>query len=363
MNKMIPISSSNLTGNENKYLKQCIDTNWISSLGKYVREFEKQFSKYTGRLFSMACSSGTTALHLALEALEIGEGDEVIVPAFTFIASVNAILYTGAMPVFVDIEEETWNMSPQAVQAAISPKTKALLVVNIYGNPASMDDLREIARKHKLKFIEDNAEGLGGEYKGRKLGGFGDISCHSFYGNKLVTCGEGGMVSTDSEEWAKRINMLRDHGMSITRRYYHLVKGYNYRMTNLQAAVGLAQFERINEFLEARRRIFEGYSRKLINSDNITLPFQGDRDRRPVNWLYTVRIHSKNRDEVAAALKKKGIDSRPGFVPAYKMPFIDAIEPLPVTERVSRESLSIPTYVDLTNEQVNYITEELLNLI
>jgi perosamine synthetase len=361
--QFIPISSSNLTGNEINYLKQCIDTNWISSLGKHVREFENQFSVYTGRLFSLACSSGTTALHLALEALGIGEGDEVIVPAFTFIASVNAILYTGAAPVFVDIEEETWNMSLQAVQAAITPNTKALLVVNIYGNPASMDDLREIARKHELKFIEDNAEALGGEYKGRKLGSFGDISCHSFYGNKLVTCGEGGMVSTDNEEWAETIKMLRDHGMSSTKRYYHLVKGYNYRMTNLQAAVGLAQFERINEFLEERRRIFERYSSQLIKSDNISLPFQGDRDRRPVNWLYTVRIHSKNRDEVAAALKKKGIDSRPGFVPAYKMPYIDSIKSLPVTERVSKESLSLPTYVDLGDEQIDYITKELLKLI
>jgi len=289
-------------------------------------------------------------------SLGVGEGDEVIVPSFTFIASVNSILYTGAKPVFVDIDMVTWNLDPEDVKKKISPKTKAIMAVHIYGNPAPLDEILQIARREKLFVIEDAAEALGAEYKKKKIGSLGNISCFSFYGNKTITCGEGGMVCTNDDAISDKIKMLRDHGMSPQKRYYHEILAYNYRITNLQAAVGLSQFERLSDFLKERDRIFNRYSENLKNIEQIQLPFSGDDTLQPVNWLFTMLLKDGDRDELMQYLREKRIDTRPSFHPCHKMPYINHNIHLPVTEKISATGVSLPTFVDLKDEQIDYIT-------
>lgn len=353
----IPISNSRLTGNEKKYLSQCIDSNWISSLGKFIREFESKFSRFLNIEYSLSCTSGTAALHLALLGLNIKEGDEVIVPSFTFIATVNAILYCGAKPVFVDIDPITWCLGPKDVQAKISPKTKAVLIVHTYGNPASIYEIKKICKNNELFIVEDCAEALGAKYDDKYVGSFGDVSCFSFYGNKIITSGEGGMVCTNSEKIYDKIKMLRDHGMSPKKRYYHIMMGYNYRITNLQAAVGLAQFEKIDFFLNERKRIFDTYFEHLSDIDVIQLPFKGDNVIKPVNWLFTILLKDGNREELMSYLRENNIDTRPVFHPCHKMPYINSPKYLAVTEKVSKLGVSLPTYVDLSEDDIVNITK------
>ncbi|MEW6042550.1 MAG: DegT/DnrJ/EryC1/StrS family aminotransferase, partial [Elusimicrobiota bacterium] len=280
----IPIASSLFRGNEKKYLMECIETNWISSLGRFVSLFETNFSKFIGNRYSLTCSSGTSAIHLALLSTGIKENDEIIVPSFTFIATVNAILYCGAKPVFADIDPVLWCIDPAEVRKKISRKTKAILVVHIYGNPAEMGELQKIAKEEGLFLIEDCAEALGAKYNNKYVGSFSDMSCFSFFGNKVITCGEGGMVSSNNSDLIEKAKIYRDHGMDPQRRYHHIVNGYNYRMTNLQAAVGLAQLEKIQSYLKERRRVFEEYFKRLQEVDDIILPFKGDKIRKPINW-------------------------------------------------------------------------------
>ncbi len=355
-NEFIPISNSELSGNELVYLENCIKTNWISSLGEYVTSFENLFSKLIKVEYSLSCSNGTVALHLALLGLEIKPGDEVIVPSFTFIATINAILYCGAIPVFVDIDPVTWCLDPNDVKQKITSKTKAIMVVHLYGNPAAMNELGQIAKRNNLFIVEDCAESLGASYEGLPTGGFGDISCFSFYGNKLITSGEGGMVSTKNPVFFERMKTLRDHGMSPTRRYYHEAVGYNYRFTNIQAAVALAQLEKIDEFLKRRKEIFTLYS-SLLDIPQIQLPFQGDDVSVPVNWLYTIIVKDGKRDEVISVLKENNIDSRPTFHPCHRMPFIDSKTELPVTEIISTGGISLPTYTQLKDADIVLITD------
>ena len=401
--RKIPISNTDLEGNEKKYLANCISSNWISSLGEYVIKFEKKFSEYLDVKYSLACSNGTSALHLALLGLDIKEGDEVIVPSFTFVASINAILYCKAKPVFVDIDSKTWCLDADEIKKKITPRTKAILVVHIYGNPAEMDEIQKIADNNNLLIIEDCAEALGAKYytkmsdvrcqmsdskrtgekdsskqEGRsakslssvstssqsvwrKCGSFGDVSCHSFYGNKIITCGEGGMFCTNSGSIYKRVKMLRDHAMSPEKRYQHETLGYNYRITNLQAAVGLAQFERIDHFLNERRRIFDKYREFLADIDGVVLPFAGDNVRKPVNWLFTILLQKGDRDDLIKYLDRYNIDTRPAFYPIHKMPYIDDDSVLPVTENVSKTGVTLPTYTKLKDEEVKYICETIRN--
>ena len=251
--KAIPVSEPDISGNEKKYVLDCIETGWISSLGSYVTDFEEKFSRYCGAKHGVAVNNGTSALHLALAACGIGKGDEVIIPDMTFIATANVIAYLGGTPVFVDAEPRTWNIDVTKIKSKITKKTKAIMPVHLYGHPCDMDPLRELAEENGLLIIEDAAEAHGAEYKGKKVGALGTVGCFSFYGNKVITTGEGGMCVTNDEELAERMRLLKDHGMSAKKRYWHTVTGFNFRMTNIQAAIGVAQLEKIDQFIATKR--------------------------------------------------------------------------------------------------------------
>ncbi len=266
-NKNYPVSETNLNGNELKYVTDAVSSSWISSNGKYIDLFENEFANYLGVKHAIAVSNGTVAIHLALLALNIGKGDEVIVPNLTYIATANAVSYVNATPVFADSEADTWNINPECIEKLITPKTKAIIPVHLYGNPCNMDKIATIAKNHNLYIIEDAAEAIGSQYHGKKTGSFGLISTFSFYGNKTITTGEGGMVATNDDELASKIRLFKGQGMSFTKRYWFDVIGYNYRMTNMQAAIGHAQMERINDLVNAKRQNARHYNRFLNDID------------------------------------------------------------------------------------------------
>ncbi len=347
-NVYFPVAIPNLNGNEFKYLTDAFMSTWISSSGEYIGKFESEFAKYSDAKYGVACSNGTVAIHLALVALGIGEGDEVIVPDLTFAATINAVLHSFATPVIVDVEEDSWCIDPKEIEKAITSKTKAIIPVHLYGQPCDMGAIMEIAKKHNLKVIEDCAEAHGAMYGGQKVGSFGDIGCFSFYGNKIITTGEGGMCTTNSEELNDKMRILRDHGMSKTKRYWHDVIGYNYRMTNLQAAIGLAQLERIEEIHKNRRKYEENYKEILPNDK---FAFQSDCENRTrVTWLVSVLLNeSIDREEYIQKLKNQGIDARPFFYPLSDMeiyrPYCKV--ETPVTHKLSKVGLNLPTYESL----------------
>jgi len=361
---MIPVTDVSLGGNELAYVTDCIKTGWVSSLGKYVREFEERFSQYCGAKYGIATSNGTTALHLGLAVLGIGPGDEVIVPTLTFIATANAVTYTGARPVFVDSEPQTWNMDPARIEEKITGCTKAIIPVHLYGHPADMDPILEIAKRHHLYVIEDAAEAHGALYKGRRAGSLGDMSCFSFYGNKIITTGEGGMVLTDNAEWAERARSLRDHGMSKEKRYWHPEIGFNYRLTNLQAALGVAQLERIEEIIAAKRRNAALYNDLLRSVPGISLPPEASWARN-VYWMYSILAEDSYglaRDELMKELKARDIDSRPFFYPIHTMPPYQAGaegQEFPVATELSRKGLNLPSSATLTPQQITQICQVL----
>ena len=361
----LPVAEPTLGERELEYVTECILTGWISSAGRFVTCFEEQFAAFCQTRFGITTSNGTTALHLALLALDVGPGDEVIVPGLSFIATANAVAYTGAKPVFVDIEAETWNMDPSAIEAAITPQTKALLPVHLYGHPANMDPILEIARRHNLYVVEDAAESPGALYKGRPVGGLGDIAIFSFYGNKIVTTGEGGMLVTNNEQVAERVRVLRDHGMSKDRRYWHPVLGYNYRMTNLQAAVGVAQMEKVELILKAKARLSATYDALLEDIPGITRPPRAEW-ASPVCWLYTVlvdeSVFGKSRDTFMQILQRHDVESRPAFVPMHKQPLYDSGMTLPVAERVSNQGASLPSAVNLTSADIERIASIIISM-
>jgi len=323
---------------ELEYVSECILTGWVSSAGKFVRQFEEMFASFCGAKYAIATSNGTTALHLAILALDIGPGDEVIVPTLTFIASANSVRYTGATPIFVDSDPYTWNIDPELVEAAITPSTKAIMPVHLYGHPADMDPILEIARRYELAVIEDAAEAHGALYKGIRVGSLGDIGCFSFYGNKIVTTGEGGMVVTNHAELAKKMRVLRDHGMTPEQRYYHHVLGYNYRLTNIQAAIGVAQMEKVETILESKARIARTYDEALADIPGISLPPQAEWAVN-VYWLYSILVDEKtygmSRDQLIALLTENGFETRPFFPPVHMQPIYASPIQLPVAERLS----------------------------
>jgi perosamine synthetase len=353
--KAIPVAEPDLRGNERKYVLDCIDTNWISSLGKYIPLFEQKFSEYCGSPYGVSVANGTVALHLALAALGIGKGDEVIIPDLTFVATPNAVSYTGAKPVFVDSEIGTWNMDPAKLESAITPRTKAIIPVHLYGHPCDMEPIMKIAEEHGLKVIEDAAEAHGAEYRGKKVGSIGDVGCFSFYGNKILTTGEGGMCITADEQLAERMRFLKDHGMA-KRRYYHPEIGFNYRMTNIQAAIGLAQLERINEIIAIKRSHAKVYAKYLGSCKGIVLqpemPWA-----KTVFWLHSVLVDNSfrsNRDLLMQELSKEGIDSRPFFVPMHELPMYKA-EGFPVASRLSLQGINLPSSSLLTDDDIKRI--------
>ena len=363
----LPVMKPSLYGNEMKYVLDCVRSNWISSRGKYVQRFEESFYSFLSSQYALSTSSGTTALHLAMSALGIGPGDEVIVPDLTFGASANAVIHTGAKPVFVDVLEKTWTISPSQIEEKISEKTRAIMPVHLYGHPCDMNPIMEIASRYNLYIIEDCAEALGARYRNKLVGTFGDVGCFSFFANKIITTGEGGMVITDNEELYNRMCLLRDHGMSQDKRYWHLVAGFNYRMTNLQAAIGLAQLERIEDILKHRRNIVRLYNEYLQEIDGISLPPEAPWATN-IFWLYTILIDETiteiNRDECAAELEKYGIESRPIFYPLHKQPpYIEESGYYPITEKLSARGLSLPTGNDISHDDINRVCNALKSII
>lgn len=345
-----PVAIPDLNGNELKYLTDAFLSTWISSQGSYLTKFEEQFANFSDCRYGTAVANGTVALHLALAALDIGPGDEVIIPDLTFAATINAVLYVGATPVIVDIEKDSWCIDPKEIEDSITDRTKAIIPVHVYGQACDMDAIMSLARKHGLKVIEDCAEAHGATLNNRKVGSFGDVGCFSFYANKVITTGEGGMCTTNSKELLDRMNLLKNHGMSPTKKYWHEELGYNFRMTNLQAAIGLAQFERIDSIFECRR-VYEREYRDLLSQRNMS--FQIDiPGRERITWLACALVNPDvDRDGYIAWLKSNGIDARPFFYPLSSMPLYRkySAKSNKVAEAISRRGLNLPTYGSLGN--------------
>ena len=355
----IPVLEPNLEGNELAYVTDCIRSNWISSQGEYVKRFEADVRDYVGANYGLAVSNGTVALHLAIEALGIGAGDEVIVPSLTFAASANAVIHAGAIPVFVDVDEETWTIDPEEVKRLITPKTKAVMPVHLYGHPCRMDELVALCGDHGLRLIEDCAESLGSRYKGQHTGSFGDAACFSFFGNKTITTGEGGMVLFRNREVFELATVLRDHGMSKKERYWHDRVGFNYRLTNLQAAIGVAQMERVDSFVTKKRELSGRYEQSLGKLKGISFQKEASWARHSY-WLSSARIGSAaplSRDELLDKLQKNGIEARKVFYPLTDMPpyqkFLRAGQRFPVSEALAREGICFPSSVNLIDSDLN----------
>lgn len=358
---IIPVSKPTLTGNEMKYVQQAIATNWISSAGSFIRDFEVKFAEVCGAKYGIACANGTVAMHLAMATLGLEADDEVIIPTFTMIATANAVAYCGAKPVLVDMEPNYWQMDVDQVAAKITPRTKAIVPVHIYGHPTDMDPLRELAQKHGIMIIEDSAEAHGGEYKGQPCGSLGDAAGFSFYGNKIITTGEGGMVTTNNREIAKLAWNLRDHAFSHERHFWHKFVGFNYRMTNLQAAVGLAQVEQMATFVAQRRQNALEYNCRLSTIPGIRTPAEAPWAKN-VYWMYGIMVDEKeygmNRDQLRKVLADNGIETRTFFIPMHCQPvYWDAFkgQRYPVAEDLCKRGFYLPSSSSLALDEIEYV--------
>lgn len=357
----VPVAEPYLHGNEFKYVLDALLSTWISSNGKYIGDFEKNFSSYCDCRYGVATSNGTTALHLALLALGIGDGDEVIVPDLTFAATINSVLHAQATPVIVDIEQDSWCIDPVQIEKAITPKTKAIIPVHLYGQPCNMAKIMDIANRYGLYVVEDCAEAHGAEFAGKKVGSFGNIGCFSFFGNKVITTGEGGMCVTNDHDLDDKMRVLRDHGMSKTKKYWHDIIGYNYRMTNIQAAIGLAQLENIDEFIEKRDDIESLYNQALKSVPNIELQRRDFSDRKKIAWLVSVLVPEDRRDFLLSKLKKHGIDVRPFFYPLGDMDIYKKyVFSNDNSRKISKQGINLPTVLGI-EERVIQTIQQLLN--
>lgn len=359
---LIPIYQPDLSGNERDYVLDCVDSGWVSSIGKYTGQFEQMIGDYTGCRHAAAVSNGTVALHLALHCLDIGPGDEVIVPTFTYIASVNTIAQTGATPIFVDSRPGDWLIDVEDARRKITPRTKAIMAVHLYGSVCDMPALIELAREHGLKVVEDCAEALGSTLHGTHVGCFGDVGTFSFFGNKTVTTGEGGMVVANDDALAARMRKVKGQGQSLERRYWHDELGFNYRMTNICAAIGVAQMERIDSILERKRQIAALYRAELSGSQ---VEFQ-----RPIegvvssDWLVSLLLPSgADRAAVMDRLAEAGVDSRPVFYCAHHMPMYRTGGSHPIAEDIAARGISLPSYPGLSDGQLVSICEKLVSAI
>ena len=360
--RRIPVSAPDLSGREREYVLDCLDSTWISSKGRYIEQFEAAFAEFVGARHAVACNNGTTALHLALLALGIGPGDEVLVPTLTYVASANAVRYCGATPVFVDSQPDTWNIDPGDAAARITEKTRAIMAVHLFGAPADLRALRGLADEHGLALVEDAAEAHGATLDERPVGALEDIGTFSFYGNKIITTGEGGMVVTNDERLARKALLLRGQGQSFERTYWFEVVGFNYRMTNVAAAIGVAQLENVDAKLERRRQIAERYRYRL--RDVPGLAFQAVMSgSTSVHWLVCVTLpveSADERDAVAAALAADGIETRPFFYPLHTLPpYAGGAPALPVATRLAQRGLCLPTFTGLSDDDVDYVCDSL----
>ena len=367
--KKIPIADINFIGNEEAYVHDAVKSNWISSKGKYIDDFEFSFSKYLDVKHSITTSNGTTAIHLALESLGIGYGDEVIVPSLTFAATANAVIHSGATPVFVDSMNTHWNMDYDKISQLISKKTKAIIPVHLYGHPCDMLNIMNIAKKHKLLVIEDCAEAPGAIVDGKKVGSIGDIGCFSFFGNKILTTGEGGMCVTNDSNLNEKMRILRDHGMDKNKKYWHNEVGYNYRMTNLNAAIGLAQLEQVDDFLKKRMELKKEYDNTIDFNYKLLEPTKNIYGKN-VEWVYCLNFKKEFvdlRDDLIYKLNKKGIETRPFFYPLHIMnPYLKYINKNTTydnSERFGLTGINLPLYPSLEIKDVQYISEVVNNIL
>lgn len=363
MNKFIPIAVPYFMGNEKKYVNDCLDTTWISSNGKYIGEFEKAYADYMGCKHAITCCNGTVALHLPLLALDIKEGDEVIVPSLTYIATANAVRYCGATPVFADCLPDTWNIDTDDIKRKITSKTKAIIPVHLYGNPCDMDGINYIAKEHGLFVIEDAAECHGAEYNGKKAGMLGKVGTFSFFGNKVITTGEGGMIVTDDDDLSEKMRLYKGQGMDPHKRYWFKVTGYNYRMTNIEAAIGLAQLENIDKLIEAREKVAAWYFEELAGVQRY-ISFQKVTEKaKNVWWMFSILLNDKcavSRDKLMELMQKDGIETRPLFYPMHIMPpFYNKEAGCKVAESISAQGVNLPTHAALTREDVKFICDRI----
>jgi perosamine synthetase len=371
ISEFIPVNEPLLDGNEKKYLLECIDSGWISSEGPFVERFEKEFALRLGRKHAISVTNGTAALDAAIEALGIKKGDEVILPAFTIISCVLQIVRIGAVPILIDADPLSWNMDVSKIESKITSKTKAVMVVHIYGLPVDMDPVINICKKFNLKLIEDSAEMIGQTYKNNKCGSFGDISTVSFYSNKHVTTGEGGMIFTDDDNLAKRCKELRNLCFQPEKRFVHEKIGWNLRLTNLQAAVGLAQLEQLDRNIEKKRRIGNLYNQLLNDIDIIQLPLPKTQFAENIYWVYGIVLKEKINIyaiEVMKRLISQNIDCRPFFYSLHQQPVFIKMgmfqgESYPISEKISRLGFYLPSGIALKSEQIIQVTEVLKKIL
>lgn len=359
---MIPVNEPLLAGKELEYVSECIKSGWISSAGHFIDEFETKWSSYCGMKYGIAVSNGTVALQAAVGCFGLEPGDEIIIPSFTIISCALAAVYNGARPVLVDSDPKTWTIDVARIEEKITKKTKAIMPVHIYGHPCDMDPIKELAKKYGLVVIEDAAEAHGAEYKGRKCGGEGDISCFSFYANKIITTGEGGMVLTNNDNYAEKAKSIRNLCFRQDRRFYHTEFGNNFRLTNLQAAIGLAQLGRIEELVEKKRWIGKFYGERLKDIPELTLPVE-EPWARNVYWMYGVVLDDSARmdaTDFARRLRECDVDTRPFFLGMHEQPVFHRMglfknEHYPVAEKIARQGLYLPSGLTLTEGQINRV--------
>jgi len=357
---MIPIYKPYLMGNEKKYINECVDSTWISSRGKFLELFEKAITDYTGANYASSCCNGSVALDLAFKAIGLKKGDEVITTSFTYVASTNSILINDGTPVFVDIEGESWNIDANLIESKISKKTRAILISNIYGFLPEISKIKKLCDKHKILLIEDAAESLGSNYDGLKSGNIGDISTFSFFGNKTITCGEGGMVMCNDENLYLKIEQLKNQGNNKEKKYYHDILGFNYRMTNIQAAIGLAQIEQLNVILKKKKELFDYY----FNALNKYVEFQ-----RPVNlvikpsyWIVCILFESEiQKQKIIKAFDEEGIEFRPLFTPVDKFKFYKKCDNLALSHNIFRRGICLPSYPGLFKSELKKICNTIIN--
>jgi perosamine synthetase len=367
----IPVNEPLLNGNEKKYLNECIDTGWISSEGPFVKQFEQQLANRVGRQYGIAVCNGSVALDASVAALGIGQGDEVIVPTFTIISCAAAIVRAGAMPIVVDCDPNTWNMNVSQIEAKITPRTRAIMVVHIYGLPVDMEPVVALADKYGLQIIEDAAEMHGQTYKGRPCGSFGALSTFSFYPNKHVTTGEGGMIVTDDEQLAERCRSLRNLCFQPQNRFVHEELGWNFRMTNLQAAMGVAQLERLDEFVARKRRIGQFYTELLSDIPGLQLPVPKTDYASNIYWVYGIVLKDEVPFDAKEAMRRLGqykIGTRPFFWPMHEQPVFQKMglfegESCPEAERIARRGFYIPSGLALTDEQIKRVAQVVVEIL
>lgn len=364
----ISIAQPVFNGNEKKYLMECIDTGWVSANGKFITEFQNKFAEYCGSKYAIACANGTVTLMLIMKALNIGPGDEVIMPTLTYVATANAVASCGAKPVFVDSDPDTWNVDPNAIEAAINHHTKAIIPVHLYGLACDMTAIMDISIRYGIPVIEDAAEAHGAMWDGQKVGAIGKIGSFSFFGNKIITSGEGGMILTNDDDLYRRMNLLRAQGMDSKKRYWHVVRGYNYRMTNMQAAVGLGQLENIDWHIGQRRRVAETYQKLFKEKlDGLVSIQKVENPENHVYWMNSIILSDeikKDRDEVMAEMENRNIEMRPLFYPMHIMPvYRNTSLHLPVAEHLAERGINLPSHAGLDDEKIVYIVDSLVESI